>query len=135
MASQWLGDGPVQSYLGDTVRLQYVLNPGGFLSLGSSLPPSVRSWLFVGFNSTVILGMVGLLIFRWNARPVQFISLAYVLAGGIGNMMDRMTQDGLVTDFLNVGIGPIRTGIFNVADVALCFGAIALVICSRDRRP
>jgi signal peptidase II len=39
-----------------------------------------------------------------------------------------------VTDFLNLGIGPLRTGIFNVADVALTVGALALVFTYRDTR-
>jgi signal peptidase II len=38
--------------------------------------------------------------------------LALLLAGGFGNLIDRVLHDGSVTDFLNVGIGPIRTGIF-----------------------
>lgn len=35
------------SYLGDTVRLQYVLNTGAAFSLGASLPENVRWWIFV----------------------------------------------------------------------------------------
>jgi len=31
-------------------------------------------------------------------------------------------------DFLNVGVGPVRTGIFNVADVAIMLGAAVLLI-------
>jgi len=45
-----------------------------------------------------------------------------LLAGGIGNLIDRLFHNGLVIDFLNVGIGPIRTGIFNVADMAIMAG-------------
>jgi signal peptidase II len=32
-----------------------------------------------------------------------------------------------VIDFLNVGVGPLRTGIFNVADVAITLGVALLV--------
>ena len=42
---------------------------------------------------------------------VLFVSLAYILAGGVGNLIDRVFNDGLVTDFLNIGVGPLRTGI------------------------
>lgn len=58
-----------------------------------------------------------------------FASLTYILAGGIGNLIDRVSNDGLVTDFLNVGVGPFRTGIFNFADVGVMFGAFVLVVC------
>ncbi len=39
---------------------------------------------------------------------------------------------GSVIDFLNIGIGPVRTGIFNVADVAIMVG-IALLLADRYR--
>ena len=42
--------------------------------------------------------------------------------------MDRVTQGGNVTDFLNIGVGPLRTGIFNCADVALML-ELAILIC------
>jgi signal peptidase II len=45
-------------------------------------------------------------------------------AGGIGNLLDRVRYDGYVTDFLNMSIGPLRTGIFNLADVALMAGIV-----------
>jgi len=34
---------------------------------------------------------------------------------------------GTVIDFLNIGIGPWRTGIFNIADVAIMAGTVLLV--------
>jgi len=39
-----------------------------------------------------------------------------VLAGGVGNFADQVRYGGYVVDLLKVGIGPLRTGIFNVAD-------------------
>jgi signal peptidase II len=44
----------------------------------------------------------------------------------MSNLADRMAI-GSVIDFLNVGIGPVRTGIFNVADMAIMAG-IAMVL-------
>jgi lipoprotein signal peptidase len=52
--------------------------------------------------------------------------LVLFLAGGLSNLADRLAI-GSVIDFLNVGIGQVRTGIFNVADVAIMTGA-ALVL-------
>jgi len=39
-----------------------------------------------------------------------------------------------VVDFLNVGIGPLRTGIFNVADLAITAGAVVLIAGSLSAR-
>ena len=128
-ATETLQHSAPQSYLGDTVRLDYALNSGGFLSLGSQLSPTARFRVFVGFNLCVMTALIVFLFFQWNARLAVFVSLTYMLAGGIGNLIDRMSNNGLVTDFLNVGVGPLRTGIFNVADVGVMFGAAVLVIC------
>ena len=49
-------------------------------------------------------------------------------ASGLGNLIDRLTHHGLVTDFLNLGFGALRTGIFNVADVAGVVGIAILVL-------
>ena len=51
-----------------------------------------------------------------------------VSGGGLSNLIDRVTQGGNVTDFLNVGAGPIRTGIFNCADMALMLGVAILIL-------
>jgi hypothetical protein len=49
-------------------------------------------------------------------------------SGGLGNVIDRLARSGFVTDFLNVGIGPLRTGIFNFADFALFVGVGIIVL-------
>ena len=45
-----------------------------------------------------------------------------IAGGGISNWMDRARNGGSVVDFMNLGIGPVRTGIFNVADLAILVG-------------
>jgi signal peptidase II len=56
------------------------------------------------------------------------------VAGGASNLVDRITY-GMVIDFMNVGIGPLRTGIFNVADIAVVVGGILMLEGYRsDRR-
>ena len=133
LATQTLRGAAAQSYFADTVRLQYVQNPGGFLSLGSNFPPGVRFSFFIGVNASFLAVVAYLLLTRWRMRSAQFIVLLFLLAGGIGNLIDRVTNDGLVTDFVSVGIGPLRTGIFNVADVAVLFSAVALVFIYRKK--
>jgi signal peptidase II len=126
IATQSFKDLPPKSYLADTVRLSYALNPGGFLSLGSKLPVEYRKWIFIGFNSCVMLALCLFLTLKRELPLSLFLSVAFILAGGIGNLMDRLWNDGRVTDFINLGIGPIRTGVFNIADIAVTFGAIAI---------
>jgi len=65
--------------------------------------------------------------------PLRFVALVLVLAGGVGNQLDRVLQAGLVTDSINLGVGPLRTGIFNVADVAIACSAIGLIASWRGK--
>jgi signal peptidase II len=66
---------------------------------------------------------------RWSS--VAMLGITLFAAGASSNWVDRVLH-GSVVDFLNVGIGPVRTGIFNVADVALMLG-IALVVFTEAR--
>ena len=61
------------------------------------------------------------------------MAVALLLAGGIGNLLDRLFHGGLVIDFLNMGIGPLRTGIFNVADMAIMAGFALLFLQSGNK--
>ena len=116
------------------VQLILSENPGGFLSLGGRLPDNVRLGIMV---VGVCVGLTALLIYLLRAahlRGVMFFGLALLLAGGVSNLLDRCFRKGLVTDFIYVQIGPLHTGIFNVADMAIVLG-IALVLFSAWRHP
>ena len=130
IATRTLHDSAPRSFLADTIRLNYAQNSGGFLSLGSNLPDNLRTWVFVAFNACLMLGLVAFLWLNRNIPLTLFASLVFILAGGIGNLIDRVGNNGLVTDFMNVGVGTLRTGVFNVADVAITFGAIAVACLS-----
>ena len=125
LAVTTLAGAPDQSFFGDMVRLQYHENPGAFLSLGASWPPIARAALFQ-FGNALFLAAAGFLASRYRWSRVASCGLVLFLAGGLSNLADRLAI-GSVIDFLNVGIGPIRTGIFNVADVAIMAG-VAMVV-------
>ena len=61
---------------------------------------------------------------RWPGRAL--FGVALFVAGGASNLVDRIAY-GVVVDFMNVGIGPLRSGIFNVADMAIVLGVFILV--------
>jgi signal peptidase II len=109
-------------------HLKFLLafNPGAFLSLGSNWSGTSRTLVFIVF-------VIGFLFFLWklikdpNNSDLQNNCYTLILSGGIGNLIDRIIF-GQVTDFLWVGIGPLQTGIFNVADMAILFGVIFLLL-------
>jgi signal peptidase II len=128
-----LAGGPAVSYLGDTVRLDYHENAGGFLSAGATWDPRLRIVVFQFANGAFLLGTL-LLAYRHKWSRLGAIGLIAFVAGGVSNLIDRIAI-GTVIDFMNVGVGSWRTGIFNVADVAIMAGAALLAVDHwRDRR-
>ena len=131
VASTLLAGAATQSFLGDTLRLEYAENAGAFLSLGAQLPAWARTALF-SVGTSILLIACGISILRRRLSRIGLLGWCLVLAGGASNLIDRVVH-GQVVDFLNVGIGRLRTGIFNVADVAIMLGVGLLVLQSTGR--
>ena len=120
-----------QALPGGFVELTLAENPGAFLSLGASLPAAVRGPLL---TCAVGLGLAMLLAYLLSGSRLgrlSFLGLALILAGGTSNLVDRVARHGLVTDFMVIRAGPLHSGIFNVADLAIVVGALALVLSLR----
>jgi signal peptidase II len=121
------------SYLAHTFLLSHTENTGAFLSLGATLPENVR---FLIFSVVVGLGLlyVSYSLFKDKTMTrTETMSWAMIIGGGFGNLIDRVFR-GSVTDFLNLGIGNLRTGIFNVADMAVSAGAVILFWIAIQRK-
>ena len=110
----------------DTIRLQYTENRGGFLSLGAGIPEMARYWIFTILVGLFLAGLFIFLVITKRLGNQQFLALSLVLAGGLSNWLDRILHGGWVVDFLNLGLGNLRTGVFNVADLAIMLGVIWL---------
>ncbi|MFI5162825.1 MAG: signal peptidase II [Sphingobacteriales bacterium] len=125
------------SYLHNTVVLEYVENTGAALSLGDSLSKPMSFWLLsiVPLVFLVILFVYAILKIRVLTQ-LKLLAFSLIFAGGLGNIIDRLLFDRHVTDFMNVGIGSLRTGIFNVADMCVTAGVIMLLVGSyKDSKP
>ncbi len=115
------------SYFYDTCIFVYAENTGAALSMGDGLSKAAGFWLL---SMLPLLFLISALVysiyhskeFRW----LKMFSLALVIGGGLGNVIDRIMYDRHVTDFMILGIGSLKTGIFNVADVCVTFGIIGL---------
>ncbi|MBK7861563.1 MAG: signal peptidase II [Archangiaceae bacterium] len=120
---------PARHYLGDTFRLQYATNEGAFLSLGASLPTGARYWVL-----TVAVGLLlaGISVYALASKKHdgwQVAGYGLIAGGGFSNWVDRARNEGSVVDFMNMGLGPsLRTGIFNVADLAILAGIGVLLV-------
>ncbi len=133
IAKQYLAATPPIYALGGTVVLHYTENQGSFLGLGARLPETVRFWVFVVFAGLMVAVMLAFVLTTRELNTAGITGAALVIGGGAGNLLDRIYHNGAVVDFLNIGIGNIRTGIFNLADVAIMVG-IGLLILAMARQ-
>lgn len=134
MAKAHLQGSEMLTYFHDTFRLLYVENTGAALSLGDNLPQAVSFWLLSILPLLFLLGVAYYtLTHAGQMSAMKVFSLTMIFSGGIGNIIDRIVYDRHVTDFMNMGIGDIRTGIFNVADIFVTSGVIGLLIFYKDK--
>ncbi|MBC7466693.1 MAG: signal peptidase II [Bdellovibrio sp.] len=123
-----MGQSP-RYYLGEFFQFVYAENPGAFLGLGGGLSHQLR---FIIFAVLVVLGLGGMLwyLLKKETSKVNLIAYSFILAGGFGNLWDRVVhENGHVVDFMLIEVvGPLRTGVFNVADMAIVAGVI-LALC------
>jgi signal peptidase II len=123
LALNYLPLGGAFEVFGDFFRLSLAHNPGGVW--GTRIGGKE---VYVGF---AILGIVLITFYyiRFYLRSsVSYtISVALILSGAIGNLIDRL-RFGLVTDFLDFGIGQHRWPTFNIADSSILIGIVILFL-------
>jgi signal peptidase II len=132
IAKHYLEGHGVYSFIGDTFRLGYSENTGAFLGLGSSLPEHIRTLLFSVLVALFLLAFLVYIIKSSSINKIGVIAGALIISGGLSNLIDRLVNNGAVIDFMNLGIGSLRTGIFNVADMAIMLGAFLLLFNKSD---
>lgn len=126
VASLYLkGQEPIH-YLGGTVVLVYAENTGAFLGAFGNLDPLLK---LVVLQILPLLACIAAVVWMVRSRKLHTVErflVATIAGGGIANLIDRI-QQGRVVDYINFGIGPVRTGIVNLADISVTFGIIALL--------
>ena len=136
--------GSSTSIFGDIVRLTFIENPG--MAFGIDVGGKLFLTIFSLFAS------VGILIYLFRIKDEPFVirlSLAMILGGAIGNLIDRVFYGvifgeaplfyGKVVDFVDVdffnvdflGFHITRWPVFNVADAAVSLGVLVLLVFHR----
>ncbi|PIV82206.1 signal peptidase II [bacterium CG17_big_fil_post_rev_8_21_14_2_50_64_8] len=112
------------SVIGDLVRFIYVRNSGSAMGL---FPVGRVVLVGVSLATTAVLVF---LFLRTSAELVwRRTALALILGGALGNLIDRIFYDGMVVDFIDLGIGVHRFYTFNVADMGVTIGGVILFMC------
>ena len=107
--------------------LTYIRNPGAAFGLLASSGQTFRL-VFFGLTSVFALGLLGMIFFRLRQDDwVGQLSIAGILGGAIGNLLDRV-RFGEVIDFLDFYVNGYHWPAFNVADAAISVGVFFLIL-------
>ena len=113
------------SVFGDWFQLRLVHNPGA--AFGLHLGPYSR-WIFFA------VAVIALVLLNRMSRSTAIgdwfrqLALGLICGGAAGNLVDRIRSPHGVVDFLDIGVGTLRWPTFNVADIAVSCGAVALAV-------
>ncbi|NRB51963.1 MAG: signal peptidase II [Saprospiraceae bacterium] len=126
VAVEELSSGTIKPVLGDFFRLSYAENKGAFLSWGAEWSKGFQTFLLHFLPVVLLVGLLGYTFFSKQLSHWQIIAFSFIIGGGVSNIYDRLLY-GRVVDFMNMGIGDLRTGIFNFADVSIMIGLFILL--------
>ena len=106
-------------------QLNYITNKG--MAFGINLPVGIS--FFSGISLIITCFLVWILWCERKNNLLMRISLALILGGAIGNLIDRILF-GEVVDFFDFMIGDFHWYIFNIADSAVTVGIILMLFYS-----
>jgi signal peptidase II len=107
--------------------ITYTQNPGAAFSIFTDLPPWFRI-AFLMTLATVAIVALAVLIARSDGIDLTSVAFAFILAGALGNLIDRIRIHGRVIDFIRVHYYGWNYPIFNVADSAISIGVTLIVL-------
>lgn len=113
-------------YVGESIpvinnvfHITYIHNTGAAFSFMAG-----HTMFLAGLTAGVLLALLVYMIHGYKRHQrVLNLTLAFIIAGGVGNLIDRMVR-GYVVDMFDFRIWPV----FNIADIAICIGCMLLVI-------
>ena len=100
----------------NVLHLTYVENTGAAFGMLKD-----HRWVFLVISTVALGGMIVYMFLNKTKHPLETTAVAFIVGGGIGNMIDRLTR-GFVVDFVDVKCIPHWNYIFNVADILVCVG-------------
>lgn len=102
------------------LNLTFVKNYGAAFSILQN-----KQTFLIIITSIVIVGVIGLMVSNRVKKPSYLWSFSLIVAGGIGNLIDRIAN-GFVIDFIDFRI--INFAVFNFADICAVVGTGALIV-------
>ncbi|MFZ4439265.1 MAG: signal peptidase II [Syntrophales bacterium] len=119
--------------IGGFFNIVHVRNPGAAFGFLASAPPLFRYLFFIAVTVAAIVLILHYLHASRIEEPSLISALALILAGAVGNLIDRI-RFGEVVDFLDIFIGNHHWPAFNVADSAITVGSVILMAVLIQKR-
>jgi len=114
-------------------NITYIRNPGAAFGFLAGASPVFRGLFFTAVT-LITAGMILYYLVKNRVRNhLLVLSLALILAGALGNLVDRF-RFGEVVDFLDFSVGAYHWPAFNIADSAISIGAVFLIVEMFRRR-
>lgn len=104
------------NFIGNLIYLTYVKNAGAAFGVLQN-----AQILFIIVTAVILLIILVYFIVSHSKNVLLRISLILIMAGGVGNLIDRVRQ-GYVVDFIDLKFWPV----FNVSDMSVVVGSILL---------
>ena len=98
------------------------------MSLGEDLPSEIKFFIFILTVSVFLVFLFIYIIKNEKESLFKLLALIFIFSGGMGNLIDRISNDGKVIDFIRLKLPIIEYGIFNIADFYISLGFIILLI-------
>lgn len=111
--------------ISDTLQFRLVHNQGAAFGLELG---SWQRWIFLVIAAIAIVWLRSASREASAGDVLRQYAVGFVAGGAAGNAIDRLLSSRGVTDFIDVGVGTLRWPTFNVADIAVTCGAVALAI-------
>ena len=111
---------PTFPIIEDVIHLTYVENTGAAFGMMKN-----QRWFFMIVSTVAIIALLIYLFKKKTQSKLENLSIAFIVGGGIGNMIDRVFL-GYVVDMIDFRL--INFAVFNVADSFVCVGAGLLML-------
>lgn len=123
----WLSEKDSYSFslIDGFLRLVMAVNRGAAFGIAAG-----QRYLLIFISFAAMIVIFGVFFFARIKRTSIYVALALFTAGVCGNLYDRIFNDGMVRDFIDVYYGTYHWPAFNVADSMLCIGVGLMVISS-----
>jgi len=119
----------IDLYINSFLNFYLVWNSG----IGFGLVPMEADIYYNIFTAIIALINAGLVYLLVKSKDIYGYVLALIIGGSLGNLFDRIYYKA-VPDFIDLHLGSYHWFIFNVADIFITLGIIALLLIELTRK-